>query len=323
MSRSQYNSSKTRVCPAFRVIKENPEPFFNLLHDKLGLRIDGLNMGKGDVTIEFADSENGEKEYPLNPNPMYLKWLLYNPDQTLIGDKLKKKKARGEKLSDSDKMRLGLLKDSKLREEGLNKIHDVAKEILEEEKYYGKDWFVLEGCSMPDVFIETNKFYMIVEGKRRETGPKIGTTWYKHRHQMVRHLEGLVCYKHAKIHREGTKANKPTYGIFIVDGCIVRKYKLERYIEDAPFRESLPHLIDDEFMREFNVANSKEIYDEIKKSFLWCRQTHNPGFVTWRQIYDRYAERSEKEIEYLKSTNPDVSYDSGEYEREEPRFEEM
>ena len=35
MSRSQYNSSKTRVCPAFRVIKENPEPFFNLLHDKL------------------------------------------------------------------------------------------------------------------------------------------------------------------------------------------------------------------------------------------------------------------------------------------------
>ena len=72
MSRGQYNSSKTRVCPAFRVIKENPEPFFNLLHDKLGLNIEGLDMG--DVTIKFADPEKEKKERPLNPNPMYLKW---------------------------------------------------------------------------------------------------------------------------------------------------------------------------------------------------------------------------------------------------------
>ena len=304
MSRGQYNSSKTRVCPAFRVIKENPEPFFNLLHDKLGLNIEGLDMRN--VTIRFADPENEKKECPLNPNPMYLEWLLRNPDKTLIVDKLEKKKSRREKLSDSEKMRWKLLEEVKsgkteLRDEGLKKIYAIEKINLRKEKYYGKEWFVMEGCTMPDVFIETNKFYMIVEGKRGESGPKIGTTWYKKRHQMVRHLEGLVCYKHAN-------ANKPTYGVFIVDGSIAKKYKLERYIEEDPFLESLPHL-----------KEGEEMYDEIKQSFLWGKQT----YLTWRQIYDCYAKQDGKKIKYLKSTNPDVSYRSGEYEREEPRFEEL
>ena len=312
MSRGQYNSSTTRVCPAFRVIKENPEPFFNLLHDKLGLNIEGLDMGE--VTIKFADPEKEKKERPLNPNPMYLKWLLCNPDKTLIGDKLEKKKSRREKLSDSEKMRWKLLEEVKsgktvLRKEGLDKIDAIIEKInLGREKYYGKEWFILEGSTMPDVFIETNRFYMIVEGKRRESGPKIGTTWYKKRHQMVRHLEGLVCYKHAKDNRHEANANKPTYGIFIVDGSIAKKYKLERYIEDDPFLESLPHLKD-----------NKKMYDEIKQSFLWGKQTH----LTWRQIYDCYAKQDGKKIKYLKSTNPDVSYRSGEYEREEPGFEEL
>jgi hypothetical protein len=258
------------------------------------------------VTIRFADPENEKKECPLNPNPMYLEWLLRNPDKTLIGDKLEKKKSRREKLSDSEKMRWKLLEEVKsgkteLRDEGLKKIYAIEKINLRKEKYYGKEWFVMEGCTMPDVFIETNKFYMIVEGKRRESGPKIGTTWYKKRHQMVRHLEGLVCYKHAN-------ANKPTYGVFIVDGSIAKKYKLERYIEEDPFLESLPHL-----------KEGEEMYDEIKQSFLWGKQT----YLTWRQIYDCYAKQDGKKIKYLKSTNPDVSYRSGEYEREEPRFEEL
>lgn len=300
MNRGRYNSSKTRVCPAFRVIAENPEPFFELLREHFGLNIN-VNELKI-LEIAYSDPTHDKNEKPLNPNPLYLTWLLCHPGETNIGEL--KRKNKGE-LSRNEKKRLSLLCDGRCQDDGLKKI-----KRCENEGKYPKAWYILEGCTMPDVFIETNKFYMIIEGKRKEAGPKIGTTWYKKRHQMVRHLEGLVCYKHAKRDRKEANANKPTYGIFIVDGRVARKYKLERYIEDGPFRESLPHLKD-----------KKEMYDEIKQSFLWCK--HLPGYLTWRQIYDCYARQDGEKIKYLKRTNPDESYSSGEYELEEPRFEEL
>ena len=293
MSRGQYNSSKTRVCPAFRVIEKNPKPFFELLCENLGLNINVNDLKM--IKMDYSDPARGKQERPLNPNPTYLRWLLRNPSETNIGV-LKNK----VDLSCNAEKRLSLLNNEQCQQKGLDEI-----KRCETEGKYPKAWYILEGCTMPDVFIETNKFYMVIEGKRRESGPKIGTTWYKKRHQMVRHLEGLVCYKHAKIDRGEASAKKRTYGLFIVDGSVARKYKLERYTKDDPFNESLPHLKDD-----------KEMFNEIKQSFI-------PGFLTWRQIYDRYAGQNGEKIEYLEHTNPDEYYKAGKYEQEEPRLEEL
>ena len=86
-------------------------------------------------------------------------------------------------------------------------------------------------------------------------------------------------------------------------------------IEGVEFIDINPLILQGEVYSEI----IDKMYDEIKQSFLWGKQT----YLTWRQIYDCYAKQDGKKIKYLKSTNPDVSYLSGEYEREEPGFEEL
>jgi hypothetical protein len=50
-------------------------------------------------------------------------------------------------------------------------------------------WYVLEGPSCPDVFLETDDLIVVIEGKRTEAGPTTGTSWMPVRHQMLRHID--------------------------------------------------------------------------------------------------------------------------------------
>ena len=149
--------------------------------------------------------------------------------------------------------------------EGLAGIED-----CERRGRYGKQWFVLEGATKPDVFIRTNKFYLIIEGKRTEGEPKTDTKWKQNRHQIVRHLEGLKYYA---MHATPVL---PAYGIFIVRGRDTKKFNI--YNEIYPFIESLPH----------DEKSAEKIKDMYK------------GFMTWGDLYSAYAGK----IRYIDHIEP-------------------
>jgi hypothetical protein len=59
-------------------------------------------------------------------------------------------------------------------------------------------WYVLEGKSAPDVFIETTNALIVVEGKRTERKATGSTTWMPKRSQMLRHMDAAYEIRGAK-----------------------------------------------------------------------------------------------------------------------------
>jgi hypothetical protein len=82
-----------------------------------------------------------------------------------------------------------------------------ALQSLQDRRPSPRAWYVLEGPSQPDVYLDSDDVVIVVEGKRTETGPTTSTAWMSVRHQMLRHLDA------AWEHRQGRRI----YGLFIVE----------------------------------------------------------------------------------------------------------
>jgi hypothetical protein len=106
------------------------------------------------------------------------------------------------------------------------------------------DWAVLEGSSQPDVFLQTSDLIVVIEGKRTESGPTIGTTWVPSRHQMLRHLDAAWQ----------VRETRAVYGFFIVEedprepGKVPKAWVefADATISASALRGSLPHRTDAE-----------------------------------------------------------------------------
>lgn len=264
-----YNSSKTRVAPAFSKIMKNPGPFFELLSHECNIDCSPSTKIR---TIMFAGKSSKEPcEKQLPPRPEYLKELLMNFSQNTYLSKLKGN-------TDATSLRRLALANKKTCATELNK----ALELIDKLDL-GKSpnaWYVLEGSTKPDVFIETDTFILVVEGKRTEHGPEIGTTWDPKRHQMIRHIEGALQY--ASCH----SANNPksVYAIYIVEESSLDKYNWNMYAaqDNKPYIDSLPHL----------YKKSPEKFSEVKKAFK--------GTLTWQQLWSAYKDTDDP-IRYIKS----------------------
>jgi hypothetical protein len=134
----------------------------------------------------------------------------------------------------------------------------------------GEDWFLFEGPSQPDVYIETRDLIVIIEGKRTEPGPTKITKWMPGRHQMLRHID---CAWEVR-------GPKQVIGFFIVEGSDKSESVPANWltfsretISDRALATSLPHRGPDErsgiagafkgattwqrVCREFNIEWSK------------------------------------------------------------------
>jgi hypothetical protein len=101
-----------------------------------------------------------------------------------------------------------------------------------------KAWYVLEGPSQPDVYLETKDLMVVIEGKRTEPAPTTSTWWMPVRHQMLRHIDAAW----------DTRASRRVVGLMIVEGdnggsevpSPWREYRGS--LEDSPeLHASLPH----------------------------------------------------------------------------------
>ncbi|MGH7514879.1 MAG: hypothetical protein ACREOQ_18390 [Gemmatimonadales bacterium] len=82
-----------------------------------------------------------------------------------------------------------------------------ALQSLQARRPSPRAWYVLEGPSQPDVFLDTAECVVVIEGKRSEPDLATSTAWMPIRHQMLRHLDA------AWEHREGRRI----YGLFVVE----------------------------------------------------------------------------------------------------------
>ena len=69
-----------------------------------------------------------------------------------------------------------------------------------------KPWYIFEGFTYPDIFIEGDDYVIVCEGKWTESDITRSTTHLKFRDQIVRHIQGALNY-----------TNKKVYGFYIVD----------------------------------------------------------------------------------------------------------
>ena len=105
-------------------------------------------------------------------------------------------------------------------------------------------WYIFEGPSKPDAFVETDTFILVVEGKRTEPSLEIDTKWMEHRPQLIRHMDGAMTIA------EG----RTVLSLLLVEGrsddpmTVPVKWtcELEEHLQPDQLALSLPHRSDEE-----------------------------------------------------------------------------
>ena len=138
------------------------------------------------------DGHWGEHELGLQPPVALLAWLVRNlappRDASDLGDDAVVRKRR--QLID---------RDTATNSKALELLRSTPAE---------RAWYVLEGRTYPDAFIETPDALVVVEGKRTEAGPTRDTTWMAGRHQIWRHMDAAWEIRGRRL----------VYGLLIVEG---------------------------------------------------------------------------------------------------------
>lgn len=224
------DSSLTRVVPAFEVIEKSPLNFWRHLQVISDGRFD-VNPESVRLCAPFLYGSHEIDE--LDPNPKFLRWLIENADNANV---LLKELAEKTKLTQTERKRYEIITNRKVREEALKE--------LERNPFAKRKWYVLEGNTKPDVYVASDDFVLVVEGKRTEDSPTTSTTWMEGRDQLIRHMDGARTWE--ENHRMGRE--RRVFGLFIVDEdepLYERKFKerdrFEEYFDPAYYQRSMPH----------------------------------------------------------------------------------
>jgi hypothetical protein len=239
-----YNSTQTRVVPVF-----------NHLYT-----IDPSGSSWVSLLLDFAsDSDNKPTSHPgvlkeakwwpdekkLTAPISLLEWLIRNLQS------IKPSSEWGESEETVLKREQLINRNEQTIDEALTLLYRNTKE---------KAWYILEGPSCPDVYLETSDAVIVIEGKRTEGEPTTNTTWMENRHQMIRHLD--CAYE-----QMGDK--KRLYGLMIVEAenqeNVPNKWLTYQDLikSNEILAGSLPH-------------RSEKVRKIIRDSFL--------GITTWQKI---------------------------------------
>lgn len=172
------NSSKTRVAPVFDELLARDPKGDSWLSRLLSLpELPGRSPPRANPK-DLGSLQTwgwGEDEFGLDAPPGLLRWLLDNATVPPQGNQW------GSATTKAKREALLVKKDPKTLEE--------ACRLLSAFRGRGTGWYVLEGTSFPDVYLETDKVLVVIEGKRMETAPTLKTTWMDPRPQILRHLD--------------------------------------------------------------------------------------------------------------------------------------
>ena len=141
-----------------------------------------------------------------------------------------------------------------------------ALRSLEERRPSPRAWYVLEGPSQPDVYLDSADAVIVVEGKRTETTPTTSTAWMRVRHQMLRHLDA------AWEHLEGRRI----YGLYIVEA----ESETTSTAPPSTWHEAVESTISDEVLRASLPHRTPDERSQIAGALL--------GVTTWQAVCDEF-----------------------------------
>ena len=253
----RFNSSTYRVTPLAEEIKANPKSFQEFLNIVNNLADANLNFPCPSDAECFC---YGDHEKKLKP-----------PKEHLIA--IVKEQISAKKIKIPDKISEKRLELFGFRgEEKREKAIKTALNLIEKNYDSGRSraWYIFEGESCPDLYIESEDSVILCEGKWTEGNITQKTTYLENRNQMVRHIQGALNYLKLK------GAKKKLYAFYIVD----KKCTYTSELETEKFKE---HLAKESIAPE----NPCEIIDSYY------------GFTTWEGIAEKIKAipfKSKKEI---------------------------
>lgn len=215
-----FDSSKTRVAPVFDALEALGNHWVPQLLSLV--EVEGSDRSVPTRDLTFVRGRWGNDELSIPPPVALLSWLIRHPERLRKSDS-----------TNPDRKRL-LLGD----------IHAVGLALDQLRKSpVDRAWYILEGPTVPDVWIETPDAIVVIEGKRTEAGPTTDTSWLVGRHQIWRHID-------AAWERRGSRK---VFGFFVVEGKdrgpdvpALWRAAVSEARSDAVLGSSLPHRGNDE-----------------------------------------------------------------------------
>ena len=172
----RLDSSKTRVAPVFDRLFDC-DPTGAVWLDRL-IRL-GSRASEVDLPSPVGELVPGHlrwwerNERRLSPSLGLLEYLVRNITAEKVMESRTSEKTRRKRLA--------------LARRDLDVVQEALTRLRAGEK--GKEWFVLEGESRPDAYIETDSIVLVVEGKRTERSTTNKTTFMPWRSQLIRHMD--------------------------------------------------------------------------------------------------------------------------------------
>jgi hypothetical protein len=182
-----HDSSITRVAPVFSALYERGD-----LPASLGRLLslpdrDGQAARNWGEPGELEEKAWWPKEKRLDPPRALLEYLVQALSHA----------GRSSTVPDRDKLLAG--DEATLA---------AALAALREEMIPPRAWYVFEGPTSVDAYVRTNRFLVLVEGKRTEPGPTTHTSWMDVRHQVLRNIDAAW----------NTKGDRDVVAFFAVEG---------------------------------------------------------------------------------------------------------
>lgn len=233
----KYCSTRTRVKPLLDQLQEK-QYFLNALLS---------TVNKNIIINERIDSINYDKnEKAIPPSRRLLVYLINN--YNILNQ---------EALGNDD----GTIKYFKRKKlfSGDYAAKQEALKLLEQVTIPQNAWYIFEGYTQPDIYIETKNYIVIGEAKRTERKLTTSTKWLKERDQLIRHIDSVV------------ECEKKIVSFLIIDREVSQQYyknELTNYTDLEYFRKNLPHRSDNEI-------------NEAKKSYI--------GFTYWDIFKEKYG----------------------------------
>lgn len=236
----KYNSSLTRVKLLGDAIINN----HNLVNSLLSLVVldDIFDFGEFvNSNVFYKDRQDRPGEKALMPSPSHLTAII---NKILSDEKFRFYVRKRDKSTKGNKIKR-------------NKLFNLDPETIKEAKLSFQDWNIFETASYPDLFIENEKYIIVVEGKRTEKDITLSTTYIPNRCQMARHIENALYYCDNK---------KKVIGFYIVeDTCNYKEHCTREYFRDSLELET--------------IQKNDVLKSAIANSFY--------GYTTWQEIFNK------------------------------------
>ena len=243
-TRGMNNSSTYRVRPLMEYVRSRNGALTKLL------ALVGISINGDPTEYRYDGALNGEKQLP--PTKKHLEALL---DTLVDYDKKTIKRGSGKILIVGEERESLFSGDYEKRVNAINKAKKLLSEEYDSLTPSSRKWYMLEGFTHPDIFIEGEDYIIVAEGKWTE--PHITTTTsylvnHNERNQMARHIQGALNYA-------AKNGNKKVYAFYIVDG-------------DQDYANTLTGLRLDKEAVELNDSEKEEILNAYR------------GYTTWQKI---------------------------------------